>query len=154
MADMATVRDFLAQKRFAFVGVSRQPKDFSRALFREFQSRNYEPVPVHPEAEEIEGIRCFKRIGEIEPPVDAVLLMTSPSVTDVLVQECTDAKIKWIWFYRGAGQGSVTPAAVAACEANGMAAIPGECPFMFFEGTMWMHRFHGFVKKITGTFPA
>ena len=43
--------------------------------------------------------------------------------------------------------------ALATCEANGIAAIPGECPFMFFEGTQWFHRFHGFVKKITGAYP-
>ena len=72
MAQMTTVRDFLAQKRFAFIGVSRQPKDFSRALFREFQGRNYEPVPVHPEAEEIEGVPCFARLADVQPPVEAV----------------------------------------------------------------------------------
>ena len=151
---MKTVRDFLAQKRFAFIGVSRQPKDFSRALFREFQSRNYEPVPVHPEAAEIEGVPCFARLADVKPPVEAVLLMTSPSVSKVLVKECVEAGIKRIWFYRGAGQGSVSPEALATCEANGMTAIPGECPFMFFEGTQWFHRFHGFVKKITGAYPA
>src|SRR3954469_17705851 len=98
MAKMATVRDFLAQKRFAFVGVSRQPKDFSRTLFREFQARKYEPVPVHPEASEIEGVRCFPRISEIQPPVDAVLIMTPPSVANVVVRECVEAGIKRIWF--------------------------------------------------------
>ena len=153
MVEMATVRDFLAQKRFAFVGVSRQPKDFSRALFREFQSRNYQPIPVHPEAAEIEGVHCFARLAEVQPPVDGVLLMTSPSVSNVLVQQCVDAGVKRIWFYRATGQGSSTPASLAMCEANGIAAIPGECPFMFFEGTQWIHRFHGIVKKITGAYP-
>lgn len=151
---MTTVRDFLAQKRFAFIGVSRLPKDFSRALFREFQSRNYDLVPVHPEVSEIEGVRCFARLADVEPPVDTVLLMTPPSVSNILVQECLEAGIKRIWFYRAAGQGSVSPEALATCEANGIAAVPGECPFMFFEGTQWFHRLHGFVRKITGAYPA
>ena len=154
MTQMATVRDFLAQKRFAFVGVSRQPKDFSRSLFREFQMRNYVPVPVHPEAAEIEGVRCFPRITDIQPPVDAVLLMTSPNVSNALVQQCVDAGVKRIWFYRATGQGSATPAALALCDANGIASVPGECPFMFLDGAMWLHRVHGFVKKITGAYPA
>jgi predicted CoA-binding protein len=154
MAQMATVRDFLAQKRFAFIGVSRQPKDFSRSLFREFLGRGYEPVPVHPESPEIEGLPSFAKLADIQPPIDAVFLMTSPSVSNVLVKECVDAGIKRIWFYRAAGQGSVSDEALAACEANGIAAIPGECPFMFFEGTPWFHRFHGLIRKITGTYPA
>ena len=42
---------------------------------------------------------------------------------------------------------------LATCEANGIATVPGECPFMFFGGTMLLHRFHGLINKITGTYP-
>ena len=90
MTRMENIQDFLAQRRFAFVGVSREPKDFSRMLFREFQTRDYEPVPVHPEAAEIDGARCFARVGDIQPPVDSVLLMTAPTVTNLLVRECVE----------------------------------------------------------------
>jgi len=55
MASMERVRDFLSQKRLAFVGVSRQPKDYSRALFREFGARGYDAVPVNPAIAEIEA---------------------------------------------------------------------------------------------------
>jgi uncharacterized protein len=153
MTKMENIRDFLVQKRFAFVGVSRQPKDFSRMLFREFQSRGYEPVPVHLEVSEIDGARTFTHLWDIQPPVDSVLLMTSPIVTNLLVRECVEAGIKRVWFHRGAGQGAVTESALQICEANGIRAIPGECPFMFFEGTSWFHRFHGLVKKIMGAYP-
>src|ERR1017187_5968853 len=102
MTRMENIQDFLAQKRFAFIGVSRQPKDFSRALFREFQSRGYEPVPVHLEVPEIEGARCFTHLRDIQPPVESVLLMTSPAVTNLLVRECAETGIKRVWFYRGA----------------------------------------------------
>jgi predicted CoA-binding protein len=153
MTRMETIRDFLGQKRFAFIGVSRQTKDFSRALFREFKTRDYEPVPVHLEAAEIEGAPCFAHLRDIQPPVDSVLLMTSPAVTNVLVQECVDAGIKRVWFYRGAGQGALTQNALQLCETNGIRTIAGECPFMFFDGTPWFHQFHGLVKKIVGTYP-
>jgi hypothetical protein len=153
MTKMEDIQDFLAQGRFAFIGVSRHPKDFSRALFRDLQTRGFEPVPVHLEVSEIEGVRCFAHLRDIQPPVDSVLLMTAPSVTDLLVQECVDAGIKRVWFYRGAGQGAVTVSALKTCEANGIRAIPGECPFMFLDGTPLVHRFHGLVKKIVGTYP-
>ena len=153
MTRMENIRDFLAQKRFGFIGVSRQPKDFSRALFREFQTRGYEPVPVHLEVAELEGARCFAHLRDIQPPVDSVLLMTSPAVTNLLVRECVEAGIKRVWFYRGAGQGALTEGALQICEANGIRAIPGECPFMFFESTPWFHRLHGLVKKIVGAYP-
>lgn len=153
MTRIEHIQDFLAQKRFAFIGVSRQPKDFSRALFREFQARNYEPVPVHPEAKEIEGAACFAHLREVQPPVDSVLLMTAPTVTNLLVRECVEAGVKRIWFYRGAGQGALTEGALQICAANHIQAIEGECPFMFFDGTPWFHRFHGIVRKISGAYP-
>jgi predicted CoA-binding protein len=65
MTVMERIQDFLGQKRFAIVGVSQSPKDFSRTLFREFRDRGYEPVPVNPAASEIEGRPCFKRLQEI-----------------------------------------------------------------------------------------
>ena len=71
MTIMERIQDFLGQKRFAIVGVSQSPKDFSRALFREFRERGYEPVPVNPAAREIEGQPCFPRLQEIQPPVEA-----------------------------------------------------------------------------------
>jgi uncharacterized protein len=153
MTQMENVQDFLAQKRFAFIGVSRQPKDFSRDLFREFRARGYDPVPVHLEAAEIEGARCFTHLRDIQPPVESVLLMTSPTVTNLLVRECVEAGIKWVWFYRGATQGALTDSALQICEVNGIRAVPGECPFMFFGGTPWFHRIHGLMKKITGAYP-
>jgi uncharacterized protein len=153
MTRIANIRDFLAQKRFAFIGVSRHPKDFSRALFREFRTQNYEPVPVHLEAAEIEGVPCFTHLRDIRPAVDSVLLMTPPTVTNLLVRECVEAGIKCVWFYRGAGQGALTENALQICEANGIRTIRGECPFMFFDNTPWPHRFHGLVKKIAGVYP-
>ena len=153
MTKMEDVQEFLGQKRFAFVGVSRQEKDFSRALFREFQTQSYEPVPVHLEATEIEGAACFAHVRDIHPPVDSVLLMTSPAVTDELMQECVDAGIKRVWFYGAAGQGAATVGALQMCETNGIRAIPGECPFMFLKGSSWFHQFHGLVNKIVGKYP-
>ena len=128
MTRIENIRDFLAQKRFAFIGVSRQPKDFSRALFREFKTRNYEPVPVHLEAAEIEGVRCFTHLRDIQPAVDSVLLMTSPTVTNLVLRECVEAGIKRVWFYRGAGQGALTEGALQICHAHGIHVIAGRVP--------------------------
>ena len=153
MVSLDRIQDFLAQKRFAFVGVSRQPKDFSRSLFHEFRARGYDAVPVHPAAEAIDGVPCFRSLQEIDPPVDSVLLMTPPEVTDMLVRECAQAGIARVWLYRGGGRGAVSPSAVKFCEDNGIDVIPGECPFMFFPETGFVHRFHGFVRKIAGAYP-
>ena len=147
------IDDFLGQRRLAMAGVSRNPKDFSRMLFREFRKRGYEMVPVHPVASEIEGLPCFRRFGEIEPPVDGVLLMTPASLTQSLVEECASARIPRVWMYRAVGRGAVDERAVTFCEQNGIEVIPGYCPFLFFEKTALIHRLHGALLRLTGRFP-
>ena len=49
MSSMAIIQDFLAQKRIAVVGVSHDPKDFSRSLLRTLRERGYDAVAVNPE---------------------------------------------------------------------------------------------------------
>lgn len=153
MSSMEVIQDFLAQKRVAVVGVSRQPKDFSLALFRELRKRGYDAVPVNPQAEEIDEQPCYARLQDVHPSVDGALLMTSPSATDDVVRDCAEAGIKRVWMYRAGGAGAVSPQAVKYCKDHGIAVIPGECPFMFFEGGTWFHRFHGVLRKVVGKYP-
>jgi len=153
MTSMERIQDFLGRKRLAFVGISRQPADFSRTLFREFLARGYQAVPVNPEAQEIDGQPCFAHLQDIQPAVEGVVFLTSPAVTNQLVQDCAAAGIQRVWMFRGVGQGAATPDTIRLCEANGISVIPGECPFMFLPGGAWFHRFHGFVRKITGAYP-
>ena len=80
--------------------------------------------------------------------------MTSPSATDAVVRDCAEAGIKRVWMYRASSTGAVSPEAVKYCEEHGIAVIPGECPFMFFPGGSWFHRFHGLLKRIAGSYPS
>jgi predicted CoA-binding protein len=54
-----TIEAFLAQKRIAMIGISRNPKDFSASLFSELERRGYDIVPVNPKASEVMGRPCF-----------------------------------------------------------------------------------------------
>lgn len=154
MATLSDVRDFLSQRRLAVVGVSRNAKDFTRTLFREFVNRGYDAVPVHPGVAEIEGRPCFGHVGEISPPVDAVLVLTPPAVTNEVVHECAAAGVTRVWMYRAAGAGAVSPEAVAYCQLKGIQVVAGECPFMFFPGSGVIHQVHGFIRRITGRYPS
>jgi predicted CoA-binding protein len=134
------IEDFLAQRRIAIVGVSHQPKDFSRMLFRALRDRHFDVVPVNPNTSEIEGVPCYPRVQDIQPPVDAALLMTAPVVTEQVVKDCAAAGIRRVWMYRH------SPAAVVFCEAVGIAVIADECPMMFLPGAGFIHRFHGWLN--------
>jgi predicted CoA-binding protein len=149
------IDEFWALKRIAVVGVSRDPKHFSNVLWQELRQRRYEAVPVNPATDRLDGQPCFARVQDIVPPVEGVLIMTPPHVTDRVVHDCAEAGVTRIWMHRGAGggAGSVSPAAVGFCEANGMGVVEGYCPYMFLPGTPFFHGVHAFAKKLTGSYP-
>jgi len=91
------ISDFLAQKRIALVGASRNPKDFNRTMFRSLRSRGYDVVPVNPSAKEIDGVPCYGSVKQIDPPVEGVLVMTPPAAAQAVVNECQEAGIKRVW---------------------------------------------------------
>lgn len=147
------IEDFLSYRRLAMVGVSRDAADFSRALFRTLQERGYSMVPVNPHAQEIEGQRCYANVQEIQPPVDGALVMTPAAQTDQVVRDCAAAGIHQVWLYQSIGHGAVTESAVQFCREQGIAVIPGECPFMYLAKSGWIHAAHRYCRRMAGTFP-
>jgi uncharacterized protein len=150
---LAQVNHFLEHKRIAFVGVSRNPKDFSRQLFRDMEARGYDMVPVNLGGDEIEGKHCFSSVRQIEPPVEAALVMTPPRATAEVVRDCHAGGIHEVWLHRGGGQGSVSEEAVRYGSSHGMEVVAGFCPYMFLPETAFFHRAHGFMLKLSGRYP-
>jgi len=153
MTTLKQVEDFLALKRIAVVGVSRNPKHFNTVLWQEFRQRRYEAIPVNPNLTELDGQRVYAHVQEIQPPVDGVLIMTKGSEAEQVVRDCADAGIKHVWLYGGAAPGAASKAAKAAADEKGISHVDGLCPYMFLPGTPAFHAPHRFWKKLTGSFP-
>jgi len=139
-------REFLALKRIALVGISRNEKDFSRSIYRELVRRGYDVVGVSPALKELEGRPCHARIQDVQPPPEVALLLTSPERTELVVRDCLEAGVRRVWMHRGVGPGAVSPKAVAFCAANGIEVAAGVCPFMALPGGAWPHRLHAFFR--------
>jgi len=142
-------REFLAQRRLALVGASRERKDFTRVVLRELVQRGYDVVPVNPAAAgiELDGRRAFGRLQEVSPPVDGAILFTAPGQTAAVVQDALAAGVRRLWLHRGAGAGASSPEALAACRAAGVEPVTDLCPFMALPGAGWIHRLHGALRR-------
>ena len=149
MTSKAVVTDFVSQKKLAVVGVSRQGKKFGNMAFRALKAKGYKLLPVHPQAETIEGERCYPSLAALPEPVDGVLVVVPPAETEKVVREAAAAGIKRVWMQ----QGAESPAAIKFCEDNGLSAVHGECILMFAEPAAWFHRAHRWVWKLLGKLP-
>jgi predicted CoA-binding protein len=142
-------RNFLlSARKLAVVGVSRNPQDFSRFIFRELRERDLDVVPVNPALAEADGVRAFARVAELDPPPDAVLLMVPSAAAEESVLDCLRARVGKIWFHRGAGPGSASDAVLALCAANRVEVIQGLCPMMALPGASFPHRVHGLLRCV------
>lgn len=130
------IHAFLALRRIAMIGVSHEPKHFSRAVFRAWRERGYDMVPVNPAAAEVDGLVCYPLPQELSPVVEGALIMTPAAAGEKAARDCVAAGIRSIWLYRR------SPAAEAFCRQNGVTLITGECPMMFLPNMAWPHRLH------------
>jgi uncharacterized protein len=137
----------LHAKRIAVVGVSRDPRAFSRFLVRELAGRGHDVIPVNPALADAEGLRAFARVQDVTPAPDAALLLVPPARAEEAVRDCLVARVKRIWFHRGAGPGTASDAALALCQANGVELVQGLCPMMALPAASFPHRAHGFFRR-------
>jgi predicted CoA-binding protein len=138
---------FLQLRRIAVVGVSRDARAFSRGIFQAFLDAGYDAVPVNPNAVEVGGRRAFARVSEISPPVEGAFVVVPPAQADAVTGDALDAGVRQLWFQRGGGPGSASPAALARCTAAGVAPVTDLCAFMMLPRTGWFHRLHGSFRK-------
>ncbi len=142
------IQAFLAERRWAFVGLSRNPADFSRVLFRELLVRGYDALPVTPHLLSAEDRPCVARVQDVAPPVRVALLLTPPAVTERVVRDCAEAGVKTVWMHRGAGAGASSRDAVFFCRAHGIDVVDGVCPYMYLPSAGFVHRAHGLVHRL------
>jgi uncharacterized protein len=104
--------EFLANKRVAVTGVSREPKNHgSNVVYKRLRERGYEVFAANPNADEVEGDRCYHDLRSIPGSVDAVVIATRPETAEETMRECADLGIKHAWMHRGPEAGSVSESA-------------------------------------------
>ncbi|GAA0572089.1 CoA-binding protein [Rhizomicrobium electricum] len=155
MSDLpASVAAFLAGKRIAVAGVSREPKlHVGNAIFKKFTAGGYETFAVNPNATEVEGVKCYPALGAIPGDIDGVVIATRPEMAASVVRQCVEKGVRRVWFHRAFGAGSVSPEALEAAKSAGIETINGGCPMMFLEPVDGGHRFICRLLQLFGKVP-
>jgi len=149
-----SVRRFLDQKRIAVAGVSRKDHQApANAIFRKLRGAGYEVFPINPNATEIEGVASFTDLSSVPGGVEAVVVVTTPAVSETLVQQCVDLGIPKVWIHRSLGSGSLSEKAVALGRKHGLEVIPGACPMMYCEPVDLAHKCLRWFLGVTGKLP-
>lgn len=151
------VDDFLAQKRIAVAGVSRDQRrhPVGNLIYHRLRRTGHEVFPVNPHMPTFEGDRCYPDVRSIPGGVDGVVIVTRPEATQRIVRDCGEAGVHRVWMHQSLGKGSssVSPEAIEYCRQHGIDVIAGACPMMFGPGVDFGHTCMRWILRLTGGLP-
>ena len=135
------VRDFLAQKKIAVIGVSDKRDTGCNLAYRRFKDAGYQVYSVNPRLTTFDNAPCFPDLKSLPEKPDGVFVLTNPKIAEQVVRQCVDLGVKRVWLHcmmgtkpgLAANMTSVSQDAVKMCGDNGIAVIPGACPNQFLN---------------------
>jgi predicted CoA-binding protein len=146
--------EFLAHKRIAVTGVSREPKNHgSNVVYRRLRDRGYEVFAVIPNTDEVEGDKAHHDLRSIPGGVEAGVIATRPETAETTMRECAELGIEHVWMHRGPGAGSVSKEAADCGREHGIAVIDGGCPCMFGPTSDTGHKVMKLFLSLGGNVP-
>jgi uncharacterized protein len=153
-----TVDEFLAQKRIAVAGVSRDSKHHpvGNLIYRRLKSTGHDVFAVNPHMQTFEGEPCYPDLESIPGGVDGVVIITRPEITEQIVHACSKAGVRRVWMHQSMAKtaSSVSPAAVQYCREHEISVIAGGCPMMYGDGVDIGHTCMRWILSVTGGLPS
>ena len=147
------VAAFLAGKRFAVVGVSRQRSQPANAILRKLEGAGYEVAAVNPNASLVEGRAPSPDVRSVPGRLDGVVFAAPPSAALGVVRQCAERGVPLLWFHRSFGTGSVSAEAVQEAETRGIRCLVGGCPLMYCPPVDPLHKCFRWWLRLGGKVP-
>lgn len=135
------VKDFLAQKKIAIVGVSDKRETGCNLAYRKLKDAGYIVYGVNPHITTFEGSPCYPDLKSLPDKPDGVFILANPAITEDIVRQCVDLGVTRVWMHcmmgtkpgLSANATSVSQNAVQMCREHGITVIPGACPNQFLK---------------------
>jgi len=97
MTTKAAIEQFLALKVLVVAGASRDTKKFGYAVYRDLKDKGFTVYPVNPNAQTIDGERCYPTLAALPGVPEGLVIVTPPAQTEQLVRDAAQAGIRHIW---------------------------------------------------------
>jgi len=148
MATLKQIEEFLGSGPIAMAGVSRNPKKFGFAAFKELKEKGMNVIPINPHADEIQGSKVYRDVKSLPDNVGGLIIMTKKQQTAGVIREAKEKGIKHLWIQQMAESKEV----LKELEGSGINYITKECILMHYKPHS-IHKFHGAIRKFFRTFP-
>jgi predicted CoA-binding protein len=120
-------------KTVAVVGASSNRAKFGNKALRAFLAEGFHVLPINPNETEIEGLKTYASVLDVEGPIDMATVYVQPGVTVRLLDGFQQKGIQEIWVNPGAEDDEVMAEArrrrmnvYFACSIIGIGRNPGD----------------------------
>ena len=148
MVTLKQIEEFISSQPIALVGVSRNPRKFGYAAFKELKEKGMNLIPVNRNASEILGEKVFPDIGSLPSDVKGVIVMTNKTESAAVVKDALKKGIKQLWVQQMSDNKEI----FEELKDSGINYITGQCILMYYKPS-GIHKFHGKLKKFFGRYP-
>jgi uncharacterized protein len=138
------IEHFITAKRIAVVGFSRKGKKFGNMAGKELIARGYEVFPVHPDATEINGLRCYPSLKSLAGTAESVLISIPSVKVPAVLEEVAQLGLKNIWLQ----QGSWSKEVQQTVDRLGLQVVSKKCILMYAPPVTSIHKFHRMINSI------
>jgi predicted CoA-binding protein len=148
MVTLKQIEEFISSQPIAMVGVSRNPRKFGYAAFKELREKGMNIIPVNRYASEILGEKVYPDVASLPPEVKGLIVMTKKTDSPAVVKDTIKKGIKQLWVQQMSDNKEV----LEELKDSGINYITGQCILMYYNPT-GIHKFHGKLKKFFGRYP-
>lgn len=110
-------------KKIAVVGVSRDENKESRGIYEYLKDAGFTVYPVNPNADEINGRKCYAKVTDIPDKVEIVDIFRPSSEGMPVVEDAVRKKAKVVWMQLGI----VNEEAAEFARKNGLEVVMDKC---------------------------
>ena len=136
--DPVVIRNALACKTVAVVGLSGNELRASNFVGRYLQRNGYRVIPVNPREESILGEKSYASLRDIPDPVDVVDVFRRPDAVPAIAEDSVAIGAKFLWLQFGV----ITEEGARIATEGGMQVVMDRC--MKVEHARYLGRMHWF----------
>lgn len=121
MPNRALIEHIMTLRRFAVTGVSRNPEKYGYKVYKALKAAGYTVYAINPNAESIDGDPCYPSLDNVPGPIDCLVTVTPPLVTEETITLAGRLRIPYVWMQPG----SESMAAFNLARSNSMEIVAG-----------------------------
>ena len=134
---------FFLHKSFALFGLSERKGSISLQIYNLLTKHGYDVKPINPNRTKVKGIKCYPSLKDLDAKVEAAIVVTNPTISMQVVQQCKEEGLAEIWFQYD----TMDKELEELCDENYIDWIQS-CVLLHQSGSGFPHNLHRFFYRL------